>query len=87
MTLESIAALVFVFGLLGVLRWWAGRSGRVGDSQGPLAVEQRLTLGTGYFLVVVREGDRRLVLACGPRGASLVSEIAPPRTMAAGEKP
>lgn len=76
--LRSFAALVIVFGLLGVLAWLARRGtfGRFAASaKGPIAVEASLPLGDRRSLMVVTIEGRRLLLGLTPMQVSLVTEL------------
>ncbi len=70
---------VLVCGLaLGLALWWLRRRGSwptaTAGSARPLQVLQREPLGPGSQLLVVRYGQRQLLLLQGPQGASCIKD-------------
>jgi flagellar biogenesis protein FliO len=66
--------LAFVVALV-VLAGWLARRRLGGQGAGALALEERLVLGRGSQVVVVRAGQRRLLLGVAEKTVSLVCEL------------
>lgn len=89
-TLQQMAAVAAVLGLLGGTLWWlrrrglaslpfpARRSGRGLESVG------RLALGPQHVLHLVRYQNRVLLLATSPAGCSLLDQSPVPRLESPG---
>ncbi len=79
---RSMAALVVVFGLLGLLAWLARRGslpgGFVRKSSTTMRVETALPLGDRRSLAIVVVEGRRLVIGMSPASVSLITELATP---------
>lgn len=79
---RSMAALVVVFGLLGLLAWLARRGslpgGFVRKSATTMRVETALPLGDRRSLAIVVVEGRRLVIGMSPASVSLITELATP---------
>lgn len=75
--LESLLALLFVFGLLaGAL--WLLRRGAVGKVKGRhMEVIETVAVGAGKGLSIVRVGGRCFLLASGNEGVSMIAELDP----------
>jgi flagellar biogenesis protein FliO len=78
--LRQIAALVFVFGLLGLALWWlrgkkmiAFGAARKGNSK--LQIVDRIRLTPQHSIHVVRIGKRDLVIAVHGSGCTLLETL------------
>lgn len=80
---EGLASLSLTIGLIVVLLWgavWALRRLRPGggSSGGDCAIIRALALGPRERLLVVRVGDRQLVVGVGASAVSLLCELDTP---------
>ncbi|HTV88275.1 MAG TPA: flagellar biosynthetic protein FliO [Stellaceae bacterium] len=87
---EGLASLSLTIGLIVVLLWgavWAVRRLRPGGGAGgaDCAVIRALALGPRERLLVVRVGDKQLVVGVGASAVSLLCELETP--LAAGRPP
>ena len=72
---SSVAAVVFVFALLGVALVWARRA-RGGALAGvSLRVVDAVQLGGGRSVTVVRSGERFFLLGATAHSVSLIAEL------------
>ena len=74
---SSIAAVVFVFTLLGVVLVWARRATGAAGTGVALRVVDAVPLGAGRSLTVVRSGERFFLLGATPHSISLIAELGP----------
>ena len=77
--IRQIAAIVFVFGLLGAALWWLRARGLAGPRIGggsKMAVVDRLRLTPQHSLQIVRVGKRHLVIAVHAGGCTLLDSLA-----------
>ncbi len=72
--LRVLAALAVVAGVIVVLGWLL-RKGRRSGATRRLHVEERLNLSRGVSLMILGEGDRRLLVGVSEKGVSLVTEL------------
>jgi flagellar biogenesis protein FliO len=74
--LRVLAALALVSGLTVGLGWLArARHRRAGGAN--LRVEERLTISRNAQLLVVRAGERKLLVGASEKGVQLVTELEP----------
>jgi flagellar biogenesis protein FliO len=74
--LTSLAAVLFVFGLLAALLLWARRTG--GGLGGlSLSVVEEVNLGGGRSVTIVRSGERYFLLGATAHSLSLIAELEP----------
>mgnify|MGYP006294641657 CR=1 FL=1 len=74
--LRVLAALALVSGLTVGLGWLARARHRRGGGTN-LRVEERLTLSRNAQLLVVRAGERKLLVGSSEKGVQLVTELEP----------
>lgn len=73
---RTLLGLVFVVSLVFVTAWVLRRKAGAQGASG-LGLERRLVVGRGAQLLVVRAGERRLLVGHTERGLSLLTELAP----------
>lgn len=89
---DGLASLSLTIGLIVVLLWgavWALRRLRpgAGQSGGDCAVVRALALGPRERLLVVRVGDKQLVVGIGASAVSLLCELQTPLPPASAINP
>jgi flagellar biosynthetic protein FliO len=77
--IRQIAAIAFVFGLLGGALWWLRRRGMAGwrpaGSSPKMAVIDRLRLTPQHSVHIVRVGKRNFVIAVHTNGCTLLDTL------------
>jgi flagellar biogenesis protein FliO len=72
---SSVAAVVFVFALLGLLLFWARRATGASVAGVALRVVDAVHLGGGRSVTVVRTGERFFLLGATAHSISLIAEL------------
>src|SRR5690625_1104402 len=79
---QTVFALIVVIGLLLVLTWLMkrfsltrGLGTHALPKENRLEIEQSLAMGARQRLVVVSEGDKRLLIGVSPQGISLLAML------------
>jgi flagellar biogenesis protein FliO len=76
--IRQIAAIAFVFGLLGGALWWLRRRGMAGWQPGrspKIALIDRLRLTPQHSVHIVRVGKRNFVIAVHANGCTLLDSL------------
>jgi flagellar biogenesis protein FliO len=74
---SSVAAVLFVFALLGLLLVWARRAAGGSAAGLSLRVVDAVSLGSGRSVTVVRSGERFFLLGATTHSISLIAEFGP----------
>ncbi|HAU36557.1 MAG TPA: flagellar biosynthetic protein FliO [Phycisphaerales bacterium] len=81
---RTLAALAIVVGLIFLLRWVLRRMGSPSAvRRGPMEVIARTTVSGRQQLLLVRLGERLLVVGSGPEGMTSLGEVRDPAEVAA----
>ncbi|HOF17697.1 MAG TPA: flagellar biosynthetic protein FliO [Phycisphaerae bacterium] len=81
---RTLAALAIVVGLIFLLRWVLRRMGSPAAARrGPMEVIARTTVSGRQQLLLVRLGERLLVVGSGPEGMTSLGEVRDPAEVAA----
>jgi len=76
--IRQIAAIAFVFGLLGGALWWLRRRGMAGwrpAGSPKMAVIDRLRLTPQHSVHIVRVGKRNFLIAVHANGCTLLDSL------------